>query len=284
MQATRSILMCRPDFFDVTYDINPWMTDNFKRTSAKRAARQWHRLTQEISARAQVELVEPAPGLPDMPFVANAGFVFEDVAVPSRFLCVERRGEEPHFERWFAAHGFSIERMPDDIAFEGAGDALVDRGSQRVWAGWGHRSARESHDALSQLLGVDVISLRLADPRFYHLDTCFCPLEGGHVMYYPPAFDEESRATIARLVPAALRVSIEEADALHFACNAVNIGAAVILNRASTALKQQLAALGYDTVEVDVSEFLKAGGAAKCLTLRLDEPRVPAVATARQTA
>jgi N-dimethylarginine dimethylaminohydrolase len=127
---------------------------------------------------------------------------------------------------------------------------------------------------LRRRLDVEVVSLRLVDERFYHLDTCFCPLEGGFVMYYPPAFDEESNRIIERGIDAERRIAVGDADAIDFACNAVNIGHAVLLNRASADLKKRLSACGLTTIEVEMTEFLKAGGAAKCLTLRLDEPRM----------
>jgi len=272
MSEPFSFLMCRPDYFGVSYVINPWMTENVNKASADRAQTQWQRLMAEIASRARVELVEPRPGLPDMPFTANAGFVFGDIAVPSRFRCVERKGEEPYFDEWFATHDFSVAYMPEGVPFEGAGDALIDRGTPRVWAGWGHRSAEESHEALRRLLDIEVVSLRLVDDRFYHLDTCFCPLQGGFALYYPPAFDEDSNRIIERAIDAERRIAVSEADAIDFACNAVNIGDAVVLTRASAELKAGLSAFGLTTIEVDMTEFLKAGGAAKCLTLRIDEP------------
>ena len=114
-------------------------------------------------------------------------------------------------------------------------------------------------------------SLKLVDTRFYHLDTCFCPLEGGFLLYYPPAFDDDSRAEIERRVPAARRIAIAEEDALAFACNAVGIDSTVIVNRATPALARTLARDGFEVVQTPLSEFMKAGGSAKCLTLRLDE-------------
>jgi N-dimethylarginine dimethylaminohydrolase len=273
MTESLYFLMCKPEHFDVSYVINPWMQGNIAQTSRDRATSQWRDLLSAIMSRARVELVDPQPGLPDMVFTANAGFVLDDVAVVSRFRHPERQGEEPHFEQWFRSRRFSVLTMPADMPFEGAGDALIDRGSPRVWAAWGHRSARASHDLLRKYLGVEVASVRLVDPRFYHLDTCFCPLDGGYVMYYPPAFDAESNRVIERLVPAALRIAIDETDALYFACNAVSIGSTVIVNKATPKLRQHLAACGFELMETELSEFLKSGGAAKCLTLRLNEPR-----------
>lgn len=274
-------LMCKPDFFGVSYVINPWMQGNVNQTTLERAIAQWRALLSAILRHARVELIEPEAGLPDMVFTANAGLVLEDVAVVSRFRFAERQGEEPHFERFFRSRRFSVLHMPDDVPFEGAGDALLDRGELRLWAAWGHRSARASHDILRRMLGVEVISVRLVDPRFYHLDTCFCPLDGGYVLYYPSAFDAQSNRTIERAVAPAYRIAMCEDDALHFACNAVNIGKTIIMNKASASLQQSLGAAGFEVIECPMTEFLKAGGAAKCLTLRLNEPRLPALAEQR---
>ena len=274
-------LMCKPEYYGVAYIINPWMTGNVNKTSVERAQGQWDRLVAHVAALARVEFVDPQPGLPDMPFTANAGFVFGRTAIPSRFRCVERQGEERYFTEWFVSHGFAAVHMPANVSFEGAGDALVDRDAPRIWAGWGHRSAQASHDVLRERFGVDVISLRLVDDRYYHLDTCFCPLEGGYFMYYPPAFDADSNRTIERATRDEQRIAVTDEDAADFACNAVNIGDAVILNRASAGLSERLASLGFNVIQTELTEFLKAGGAAKCLTLRLNEPGVQSTASQR---
>jgi N-dimethylarginine dimethylaminohydrolase len=120
-------------------------------------------------------------------------------------------------------------------------------------------------------VGGEVVPLKLTDQRFYHLDTCFCPLDGGYVLYYPPAFDAASQATIERLVPGARRIAIGEEDALAFACNAVAVGSRIVVNRATTAFVDALGRRGFEVVQTPLSEFMKAGGSAKCLTLRLDE-------------
>ncbi|HME82687.1 MAG TPA: dimethylarginine dimethylaminohydrolase family protein [Candidatus Eremiobacteraceae bacterium] len=284
MTDPRYFLMCKPTHFGVSYVINPWMKGNIAKTSLDRATSQWRDLLRALTKHARIELVEPEPGLPDMVFTANAGFVYDDVAIVSRFRHPERQGEEPHFERWFRSRRYQVFTMPSNMPFEGAGDALIDRAHARIWAAWGHRSARSSHALISMRLGVEVVSLRLVDPRFYHLDTCFCPLEGGPIMYFPAAFDARSNRIIERLVPRHARIAIEEEDALHFACNAVNIGTTIVMNKASRALRANLAALGYKLIETELTEFLKAGGAAKCLTLRLNEPRKGAAAVATRIA
>ncbi|MDY7015789.1 MAG: arginine deiminase-related protein, partial [Cyanobacteriota bacterium] len=272
MTESIRFLMCSPDHYDVDYVINPWMEGNIHKSSRDRASEQWNKLHHTLKDYAIVELIEPAKGWPDMVFAANAGLVLGKNVVLSRFLHKERQGEEPYFKKWFEGQGFTVYQLPEDLPFEGAGDALFDREGRWLWAGYGFRSELDSHPYLAQWLDIEVLSLRLMDERFYHLDTCFCPLKGGYLLYYPAAFDAYSNHTIERRVPAEKRIAIAEADAVNFACNAVNINEIVVMNQASDDLKQRLSSVGFQVVETPLTEFLKAGGAAKCLTLRVTEP------------
>jgi len=265
-------LMCPPEYFTVAYIINPWMHGNLRRIDNAVAKQQWRALYDTLTDLATVRLVLPQPGSPDMVFTANAGLVKGREFLVSRFRYPERQYEEPYFADWFMDRGYNVSLMPRDVPFEGAGDALFDRGDGALWMAHGHRSISAAREVLAARLGVEVLNLRLVDQRFYHLDTCFCPLEGGYAMYYPPAFDEDSRALIERRVPIAKRIAIDEEDALAFACNAVNIDSTVVVNRATPAFVKALAAKKFDVVQTPLSEFMKAGGSAKCLTLRLDEP------------
>ena len=265
------ILMCAPDHFDVAYVINPWMEGNLARCDARLAMRQWQELARAIGRVAQVETVRGGEQVPDMVFTANAGLVLDQGVVLSRFRHEERQPEEALFARWFEAHGFSVLRLPSGLHFEGAGDALFDRGRALLWMGWGHRSDLGAAGPLAHLLQVEVQPLRLIDARFYHLDTCFCPLQGGALLWHPAAFDAASRACVEARVPAEQRIAVGVEDAAAFACNAVNIGRHVFLNQATPALQAALAAHGFEVHAVPLSEFMKAGGAAKCLTLDLSE-------------
>lgn len=265
-------LMCAPDHYDVDYVINPWMEGNIHKSSRDRAVEQWHKLHYILKDHAIVDLVTPQQGWPDMVFTANAGLVLGKNVVLSRFLHKERQGEEPYFKEWFEAQGYTVYELPKDLPFEGAGDALLDREGRWLWAGYGFRSELDSHPYLAQWLDIEVVSLRLADERFYHLDTCFCPLSGGYLLYYPAAFDAYSNRLIEMRVAPEKRIAIEEADAVNFACNAVNIDKIVVMNKTSDSLKAKLAEAGFTVFETPLTEFLKAGGAAKCLTLRVTEP------------
>ena len=265
-------LMCPPEYFTVVYIINPWMHGNLRKIDNAVARQQWRALYDTLTDHATVRLVLPQPGSPDMVFTANAGLVKGRDFIVSRFRYPERQYEEPYFTDWFMDRGYNVSLMPRDVPFEGAGDALFDRGDGTLWMAHGHRSISAARDVLHERLGVEVATLKLVDQRFYHLDTCFCPLEGGHAMYFPPAFDEASRALIEKRVPATKRIAIDEEDALAFACNAVNIDDTVVVNRATPAFVRALGAKGFEVVQTPLSEFMKAGGSAKCLTLRLDEP------------
>ena len=266
------ILMCAPDHYDVDYVINPWMEGNVHKSSRDRAVEQWDKLYHVLQGLAKVDSITPQKGVPDMVFTANAGLVLGDRAVVSRFYHPERQGEEPYFKQWFADNGFTVYELPRDLPFEGAGDALLDREGRWLWAGYGFRSELDSHSYLAKWLDIEVLSLRLIDDRFYHLDTCFCPLIGGYLLYYPGAFDSYSNHLIERRVPAEKRIAIAEADAINFACNSVNVEQNVVMNKASDSLKKQLKDAGFNVIETPLTEFLKAGGAAKCLTLRINEP------------
>jgi lysine-ketoglutarate reductase/saccharopine dehydrogenase-like protein (TIGR00300 family) len=275
MISKERFLMCPPDQYAVDYVINPWMEGNIHKSSREAAVGQWQGLYQLLGKRAEVEKIAPQSGLPDMVFTANAGVAVGRKFVLSRFLYRERQGEEEHFKRWFKKHDFEVFELPPDLPFEGAGDALLDRQGACLWAGYGFRSELDSHPYLARWLDIEVLSLRLIDPKFYHLDTCFCPLEGGWLLYYPQAFDAYSNRLIEQRIPSEKRIAVGEADAVRFACNAVSIDRSIIVNQTSPELRERLGAEGFQVIETPLNEFIKSGGAAKCLTLRLIEPEPP---------
>jgi len=263
--------MCAPDFFGVDYVINPWMKDEIGKTDHARAVQQWGSLKRWLSQRAELLFVPPQKGLPDMVFTANAGAVLGKKVIVSRFHAPERSGEEPLFRRWFEQHGFEIVAWPDAVEFEGAGDALFDREQNILWMGHGFRTDRAAAGLLEQHFGRKVMPLRLVDPRFYHLDTCLCPLPGGYLMYYAAAFDADSLKIIEAQVHEEKRIAVEEDDALKFVCNAVDLDSHIYINGASTTLQDRLRSLGFAPITVPLGEFMKSGGSAKCLTLKLVE-------------
>lgn len=265
MSAPR-ILMCPPDHYGIEYEINPWMNRSLGAVR-ELAFRQWQALRDALTALGvAVETLAPRPGLPDLVFTANAGLVFHDTFLSSRFRHEVRAKESPVFDAWFAAHGFRVEHLPDGQFHEGAGDALFC--GESLFAGYRTRSDASAHQFVGKMFGVRVLPLELVNPRFYHLDTCFCPLAPGVAIYHPQAFDDYGRKVLASAVPRLIPVN--EPEAHRFGCNAVVVGDTVIHNSRCPQLAADLGANGFRSVEVELDEFLKAGGSAKCLTLRLD--------------
>jgi len=277
---TNCYLMCKPDHFEVSYVINPWMEGNVALSHRETAERQWHALAEMISEVARVEQITAARGVPDMVFTANAGLVLGNKFILSHFRHAQRQAEEPYFAQWFANRGFEVLTLPPEIPFEGAGDALLDRQTPLLWVAHGHRSDTQCAPLLAYMLNIEVEPLRLVNDHFYHLDTCFCPLEGGYLMYYPPAFDAASLARITARVPAKRQIVVREEDAANFACNAVNSENYIFLNKASNTLVKELESRGFIVRQTELTEFMKAGGSAKCLTLKLNELRPPAARAA----
>ena len=263
------ILVCPPDFFGVEYEINPWMR-LANRVDHGRAVRQWHELTRVLEQDLGVilERMTPIPGLPDLVFTANAGIVVGRTAVVSRFRYPERQREEVYFENWFRKHGYEVMTLEAGLHFEGAGDFL---GFPEYWfGGYRQRSDIRVFPILSERFHREIIPLELVDSRFYHLDTCFCPLSGGELLYFPAAFDSYGRTAIAERVPDKLRLAVPEDEALKFACNAVCVEKHVVLPAGCPATQAWLRIRGYETHPVQLDEFMRSGGSAKCLTLMLD--------------
>jgi N-dimethylarginine dimethylaminohydrolase len=263
--------MCPPDYFSVENVINPWMAGNEGQLDLDLARRQWDGLHHELEKVADIELLEPQPGLPDLVFTANAGFVSGRRVVPSHFVPHERRPEEAYIKHWLTERGFELCVLPEDVGFEGAGDCLIDRGGPWMWTGFGFRTEIEAHAFLADWFRREVVSIRLTDAHFYHIDTCLCPLSGGYLLYYPDAFDADSVSEIERRIPAARRIAVLAEEAANFACNAVNVAEHVFLHDCSSELENKLSRLGFIVHRNPLSEFLKSGGSAKCLTLRLSE-------------
>lgn len=263
---TPRILMCPPDHYGIEYEINPWMNRSLGAVRAL-AFNQWTRLRDTLqSLGVTIELLEPQPGLPDLVFTANAGLMFHNLFLSARFKHDVRARESPYFDAWFAAHGYEVVHLPENAYHEGAGDALFC--GETLFGGYRIRSDEASHQWVGQRLGIRVLPLELVNPRFYHLDTCFCPLAPGEALYFPDAFDAYGRKVLTSHIPKL--IAVEETEAHRFGCNAVVVGKTVVHNSRCPNMAQQLRAAGYESIEVELDEFLKAGGSAKCLTLRLD--------------
>lgn len=286
-------LMTDARHFGVTYQINPWMRPDAWQADpsalAAAAAKSASALRIELEkAGARVEIVDAVEDLPDLVFPANAAIVLDGRALVARFLHPERQGEEAVFRAAFLtlkAGGLlsDVIDLPDGVLQEGAGDCIWDADHDFFWAGYGQRSTANSLAVIETVFGQRVVGLELATDRFYHLDTCFCPLAGGRVLYYPPAFTPESLAVIRSHVRSEDRIEATDEDAGAFCVNAVNIGRHIVMANAPDSLRARLNALGYSIAEVDLAPFILSGGGAYCMTLRLDRrSEIPAAMRAAE--
>lgn len=250
----------------MAYEINPWMRVA-RQPRATRAKAQWEALARTLRRLGgRLLTLRPRQSSPDLVFTANAGLARGRLFIPSRFRYPERRAEEAVFRAFFRARGYTIAKLPEGCFFEGEGDSLAV--GERIFLGYRFRSEIRAHLALAGILKAEVISLELADRRFYHLDTCFLPLDEKTVLYYPSAFDAYGRRVIRALIADPLAVT--RAEALKFVCNGIAMGRDVVLNeglRATT--RRALVRRGFRLHELDLSEFHKSGGSAKCLVLRV---------------
>jgi N-dimethylarginine dimethylaminohydrolase len=280
LPARARLLMCRPRHFAVSYSINPWMdpkawahSDEALRLAAEREWSAYHRVL--VANGAGIEFVPPAPQLPDLVFTANAAVVLDGCALLARFRHAERRGEEPHFASAFRAlqgRGLidAVRQLPEGLALEGAGDCIWDPRRGHFWMGCGPRSDRAAAKAVEDCFGVACVALELVNPNYYHLDTAFCALPAGDIIYFPGAFSEAALASIRREVVPTQRIQIDADDAAQLAANAVCLGRVVVLSSCSDKLRSKLARRGYAVVTTPLPAFLRSGGSACCLTLRLD--------------
>jgi len=261
------LLMCPPDAYDLRYEINAWMSLR-NRPDVSRAREQWRALHRVLTeqAGAEVELITQAPNAPDMVFTANAGLVAGARVFLSRFRHPERQVEEEPFRRWFQAHGFEVREPPPGIHFEGEGDALF--AGDTLVAGYLKRSDIAAHRWLAAELGIPVLSLELVDPRWYHLDTAFFALTPDLIVHYPGAFDEYARRALRHRFET---IEVAEEEAMRFACNSVVLGRHVVIPEGCPRLGAELERRGWRVHPVPMTEFLKSGGACKCLALHLGQ-------------
>jgi N-dimethylarginine dimethylaminohydrolase len=279
-RTTTRFLMCRPEHFGVDYAINPWMNPKSwaheSKTLVDASRREWVALYRVLAGfGAAIELVPPVPRLPDLVFTANAAVVLDRKALLARFRYPERRGEEEHYETAFRAlqaRGLvdTVAKLPGDLVLEGAGDCVWDRARNLFWTGYGPRSDCAAADLIKDMFEVDAVPLELPDPRFYHLDTALCPLSRGEVMFVPAAFTPEAMSAICERVSPMHRIAVAIDDACRLAANAICVGDAIVMSGCSEHLRYQLAERGYRVVATPLPSFLRSGGAAFCLTLRLD--------------
>jgi N-dimethylarginine dimethylaminohydrolase len=288
--SSPTFLVVDPAHFEVAYAINPWMQPGLWSTDPA-GLRQAARASFADLARAledmgaTVETLAGAPGAPDLVFPANAAVVLDGRAIMARFRHAERQVEEPLFLAGFEdlrRRGLlrDVAELPEGEFQEGAGDFIWDASRHLFWAGYGPRSTKAGADRVAAFFGQDVAMLELATERFYHLDTCFCPLPGGEILYYPPAFTPAAQAAIEQRVHASQLIEASDEDASRFCVNAVSFDRTIIMAEAAERLRKVLTGRGYRLAEVNLSPFILSGGGAYCMTLRLDRQSTRAQAAA----
>lgn len=263
-KATKpSVLMCRPEYFTVSYRINPWMHPEDP-TDTSLALKQWDVLYETYQNLGfDVQLIEGLPGLPDMVYAANGGFVVDGIAYCAKFHYPERGPEGPAYMDWFREHGFDV-REPVETN-EGEGDFLLV--GDTILAASGFRSDTGSHQEIAAIYGREVVSLQLINPSYYHLDTALAVIDPTTIAYLPSAFDEPSLAILRERYPDAIIATEEDASILGL--NSFSDGHNVVIAERATTFARDLADRGYNPIGVDLSELLLGGGGVKCCTLEL---------------
>ncbi len=274
MPEPAAVLMCPPEHYDVIDAKNPFMASHIGTVNRRLARRQWEELVAAFkSAGKAVSLIEPIPGLEDMVFCANQTFVgvtpkMERICFLSQMRHSSRRREVPAFEAWFKARGYTLVKLKDpSVSFEGSGDAIWQPGKRLIWGGHGFRSQHEAYEELAQVFEAPVVLLKLVNERFYHLDTCFCPLTPEAVLIYPSAFDAASLELILKIFPIVLTANENEATRL-LSCNAAVLDSKIaIVQKGASAVARHMQVMGLKVVEVDTSEFIKSGGSVYCMKM-----------------
>jgi arginine dihydrolase len=273
MREPSGVLLCPPDFYQVLAVKNPFMSGHVGAVDRAKARRQWEAMREAFDAAGcPVSLIEPAPGLEDMVFCANQSLAGtrpdgEKVALLSAMRHPSRRREVASFERWYEEHGYRVVKLKGvgHETFEGSGDAIWHPGKRLIWGGCGFRSDAGVFPQVARAFHAPVILLKLVNARFFHLDTCFCPLTPEAVLIHPAAFDAESLELILKIFP--IVITTNEVEAVSkMACNAVVVGGrTALLQKGATSVANRMLALGLGVSEVDTSEFIKSGGSVYCL-------------------
>lgn len=272
MPSPAGAVLCPPDRFDVIDVKNPFMAGNAGHVDKDAAKREWGALRDAFSgAGARVELLAPLDSCEDMVFCANTALLGIDAqgrktCLPGRMAFESRRPEVAVMVAWARANGY---RVVDDFAepglgFEGSGDAIWHPGRRLLWGGYGWRTDPLVYPGVAEAFGVPVIALALTDSTFYHLDTCFVPLDERTVLVHAAALSTEGIDLVRRVFERVIEVDSDEAR--RFACNAALLAPGVVaIDRRAAATGNRLRELGYEVVSLDTGEFLKSGGSVYCM-------------------
>lgn len=256
----KRVLLCRPTHFTVDYIINPHMQPHS--VNPKKALQQWEALVACLeSLNIKVDVIEQQPDVPDMVFATDQGIVRDGAILLANFRYPQRQKERVYYREWFRDHGFRLRALSNIFPFEG-GDTLFF--GDMLLVGTGFRANVASCEELARKLDVDVMPMRLVNPRFYHLDMCFLPIDAETAFYYPEAFSRNSRNLLKRLVPNLYELSEEAAEA--YAANSLVSGKDILISKGCPqSFHDDLKKLGMHIHEIEMTEFKKAGGGIHCL-------------------
>jgi N-dimethylarginine dimethylaminohydrolase len=258
-KSVKKVLLCRPSNFDVDYIINPYMRPHS--VDKAKALRQWNKLVVALkNENIEVEVIEQAKGVPDMVFATDQGIIRKNEVLLANFRYPERQKERPYYREWFQEHGYTIQSLSNVFPFEG-GDTLFF--GDMLLVGTGFRASVSSCEELSHNLDIDVLPLRLTDAKYYHLDTALLIIDSKTAFYYPSAFSLNSKNLLKTVVRNLHELSQEQAEA--FAANSFVSGDTVFIQSGISGFKRKLEVLDKKVIEIDVSEFKKAGGGIHCL-------------------
>ncbi|MGK5443831.1 dimethylargininase [Micromonospora sp. URMC 105] len=263
----RTYLMCSPEHFAVEYAINPWM-DVTTDVDAELAVKQWDRLRETLVGLGHdVHLLDPEAGLPDMVFAANGAFVVDGTVYGAQFKHEQRAAEAAAHRAFYESQGWRFIAPSETNEGEGDFAYLPEAHGGLILAGHGFRTELPAHAEAQEALGRPVVSLRLVDPRFYHLDVALASIDDENIVYFPGAFSAASQKVLAQLFPDA--VVADDEDAMTFGLNLVSDGLNVVLNSEASRLAGKLKAAGYHPVPVELAELKKGGGSVKCCIAEL---------------
>ncbi|MGK5737769.1 dimethylargininase [Micromonospora sp. URMC 103] len=263
----RTYLMCSPEHFAVEYAINPWM-DVTTPVDSELAVKQWDRLRETlVNLGHDVHLLTAEQGLPDMVYAANGAFVVDGSVYGAQFKHEQRAAEAAAHRAFYEAQGWRFVAPSETNEGEGDFAFVPEAHGGLILAGHGFRTEIAAHAEAQEALNRPVVSLRLVDPRFYHLDVALAAIDDSNITYFPGAFSTASQRVLAQLFPDA--VIADDDDAMAFGLNLVSDGLNVVLNSEATGLARKLKAAGYQPVPVELAELKKGGGSVKCCIAEL---------------
>lgn len=275
----KRVLLVHPRFFTVSYAINPYMKDEqgeLKKVESALALDQWKAMIKAFESNGlDVQVLDGRAPFPDMVFAANQSFPFWNAqsktheVILSNMRNQERRGEVPFFSEWFASQNYKIHTLPQEMTFEGTGDALLDPVRPLIWCGYGYRTSPQTLARISEITKMDLVPLELKNPYFYHLDTCFAPLTEHSAVVVKEAFTDEGISLLEGAFEQLIYCNLEEAQKSLGANLFCPNGRDVFIDQANNQLIEDLHVYGFRIHPLHTSEFLKSGGSVFCLKLHL---------------